>query len=158
MLYIFAIGPADQLPIWFKAFFSLAAIIGLGMAVVALSKVFRVMVTPGDWKVSVSDDQLLWETAVPHQDFPMQIPLRDIEHAVRLETWRTSSDDGSYIDTKYQLHLRDGSIKTVSQEAAGINPHRVFLALRDRGINYQLLKRDKTGNQANSAPTIVEVY
>ena len=158
MLYIFAIGPADQLPIWVKAFFSLAAIIGLGMAVVALSKVFRVMVTPGDWKVSVNDDQLLWETAIPHQDFPMQIPLNDIEHAVRLETWQTGSDDGSYIDTKYELHLRDGSVRTVSQETAGINPHRVFLALRDRGVQYQLLKRDRTQGRTSSAPIVVEVY
>ncbi len=158
MLYFFAIGPADQLPIWFKAFFSLAAIIGLGMAVVSLAKVFRVMVTPGDWKVSVNDDHLLWETAIPHQDFPMQIPLTDIEQAVRLETWRTGSDDSRYVDTRFELHLRDGSVRTVSQETAGINPHRVFLALRDRGVPYQLLKRDKTRDRSSSAPVIVEVY
>lgn len=158
LLYVLAIGPADHLPVWLKAFFGLAALAGLGLFLRAVFRIYRVLSAKGVWKVSIAHDRLHWETALPNKHFPLDVALRDIAEAVQLQTFGKGTDGDTWIETTFELRFTDGSVRAFSQEDCGVNPHRVFLALKDHGIVYRLWKLDKTEDRSNEKRTIEQTY
>lgn len=158
LLYVFGIEPAENIPNWFKTIIAVAAICGLGMVMYSLVRIFRILTTPGDWKAVITDDRLDWQTAIPHDDFPLSIALADISELVQLDTHAISSDNDLMVSTEYEIHLRDGTIRTIEQDSAGIYPHRVFLALKDRGIIYRQWVHDKTKDPDKWTKTVKKKY
>jgi hypothetical protein len=91
----------------------------------------------------------------------MDIGLGCIAKALRLEISRTGTDsDGEYTETSecFELHLIDERVVTFDREAAGINPHRVFLALAKHDIRYELWSQDRTKDSVNTSKTFQRSY
>jgi len=161
ILYIFAIHTADHIGTFFKAFFALCALASGSIAMNEARKSWRVFKTPGDWKVTIGAGSLNWDVAIPCKNLPMDIELDKIEKVLRLEIVRTGTDsDGEYTETseRFELYLTDERIETFDREAAGINPHRVFLALAKHGIRYELWSQDRTKDSVNTAKIFQRTY
>ncbi|GFE65226.1 hypothetical protein KIN_23000 [Litoreibacter roseus] len=91
----------------------------------------------------------------------MDLALADVAKALRLEISRTSKDsDGEYteVEERFELHFVDGSVLTFDRETAGINPHRVFQALKERGIAYELWSQDHTKGSVDTSKTFQRSY
>ena len=154
LIYIFTIHPADHIGSFFKAFFALCAVSSGAIALNEGRKAWRVLNTPGDWKATVSSSRLVWDVAIPTQNLPMDLPLVDVSKALRLEISRTIKDsDGEYTETedRFELHFVDGRVQTLDRETAGLNPHRVFLALSERGIPYEIWTQNHTKNSVDTS-------
>ncbi|SMX33706.1 hypothetical protein [Actibacterium lipolyticum] len=148
-VYFFGIRPAENLPTWANGVFLIAAIFGAVLFALTLFKMLRVLSTKGRWRVSISEDRLIWETAVPNKQFPLDIPLSNIAELVRLETMTKGTDESTTVETTFEIHLHDGGHQTITQETAGINPHRVFDELKDRGIPYRRYELDQRTDPQN---------
>ncbi len=153
-LYALAIGPSDQIPAWFKAVFGLAAVAGLALVFRALFRMARVLSAQGTWKASITQDRLIWQTALPARDFPLDVALSDIAEAVQLRTYDRGSDDDLQIATTYELRFTDGSVRTFAQEDCGIDPDRVFQALKEHGVLYRPWKLDRTEDPSNTTRVV----
>jgi len=82
----------------------------------------------------------------------MDIALGDITKAALLEISCTGTDsDGEYTEAseRFELHLTGDRVLTFDREAAGINPHRVFLALANHGFRFELWSHDRTRGSDN---------
>ncbi|WP_233494720.1 hypothetical protein [Ruegeria sp. A3M17] len=103
----------------------------------------------------------MWDAAIPCENLPMDVALGCIVKALRLETSRTGRDsDGEYTETsqRFELHLTDGRVLIFDREATGINPHRVFLALAQIGIRYELWSQDCTKGSVNMSKVLQRSY
>jgi len=161
ILYIFGIHAADHIGTFFKAFFALCALVSLSIAMNEARKSWCIFKTPGDWKVTIGAGRLIWDVAIPCKNLPMDIELDNIAKLLRLDVVRTSTDsDGDYTEASehFELHLSDERIETFDREAAGINPHRVFLALAKHGIRYELWSQDRTKDSVNTAKIFQSTY
>lgn len=150
LLYVLAITPADHLPSWFKTIFALAALVSLLILLRALFRITRVMRTKGDWQVTITDERLLWETAIPAPGFPLNIALSEIAEAYRLDTFTLGADDDTTITSTYALRTKDGRDIDLSQENGGINPPRIFKALAAHGIPYRTYDCDQRDDPDNT--------
>ncbi|MEP5762019.1 MAG: hypothetical protein ABJ327_22450 [Litoreibacter sp.] len=124
-------------------------------------KIWRIFNTSGDWKVTIGADRLMWDVAIPCSNLPMDIELSDIAKTLSLELSRTGTDsDGEYTETskRFELHRTDGDVLTFDRETAGINPHRVFLALVNHGVRYELWSQDCTKDSTNSSKVLQRTY
>lgn len=161
ILYVFAIHSADHIGPFFKVLFALCALMSGAIAMSEARKIWRIFNTPGDWKATIGADRLMWDVAIPCKNLPMDIGLGSIERALRLEISRTGTDsDGEHTETseRFELHLTDERVVTFDQEAAGINPHRVFLALAKHDIRYELWSQDCTKDSANTSKIFQRSY
>jgi hypothetical protein len=161
LLYIFAIQQADHIGTFFKAVFALCALVSGAFAMSDARKVWRIFNTPGDWKTTIGAGRLMWDVAIPCSNLPMDIALGDITKTLLLEISRTGTDsDGEYTETseRFELHLTDDRVLTFDREAAGINPHRVFLALANHGIRYELWSQDRTKASVNRSRIYQRTY
>ncbi len=143
VLYVWGIQPATHIPVWAKAVFLAAACVGLVLFLSAGFRILRILSTQGSWKVSVSRDRLFWETAISHPQFPLDIPLAEIAEVARIETLTEGSDKETMIETTFEIRHRDGSVRVIAQDNAGINPHRVFRVLADYDVPYRHYECDK---------------
>ena len=154
ILYIFAIHPADHIGTFFKAFFALCTLVSGAFTMNEARKTCRILNTPGDWKATIGAGRLIWDVAIPCKNLPIDIELRGIAKALRLEISRTGKDsDGEYTETseRFELHLNDDRVVTFDRETAGIDPHRVFLALAKHSIRYELWSQDRTKDSVNTS-------
>lgn len=161
LLYIFTIHPADHIGSLFKAIFALCAVASGAIALSEGWKAWRVFNTPGAWKATVSSGRLVWDVAIPSQNLPMDLALVDVAKALRIEVSRTNKDiDGEYTETedRFELHFVDGRVQTFDRETAGLNPHRVFLALAEHGIPYEFWTQDHTKNSADTSKICQRSY
>ncbi len=150
LLYVLAIAPADHLPSWFKTIFALAALVSLPILLRALFRITRVLRTPADWRVTITNDRLLWETAIPAPGFPLDIALSEIAEAYRLDTFTLGSEDDTTITSTYALRTKDRRDIGLTQDQGGINPHCVFKALAARGIPYRTYECDQREDPDNT--------
>jgi hypothetical protein len=161
ILYIFAIHPADHIGTFFKAIFALCALVSGVLAMREGRRIWYVFNTPGDWKATISADRLMWDVAIPCENLPLDVALGGIEKAMRLEIIRTGRDsDGEHTETseRFELHLADDRILTFDRATAGMNPHRVFLALAKHGIRYELWSQDRTKDSVNTSKIFQRSY
>ena len=161
ILYIFAIQPADNIGKFFKAVFALCALVSGALAMSDARKVGRIFNTPGDWKTTIGAGRLMWDVAIPCRNLPMDIALADITKTLLLDVSRTGTDsDGEYTEAseRFELHLTDGRVLTFDREAAGINPHRVFRALANHGIRYEMWSQDCTKGSVNRSRVFQRTY
>ncbi len=160
-LYIFAIHPADRIGAFFKALLALCAVMSGAFAMSEARKIWRIFNTPGDWKATIGAGRLIWDVAIPCKNLPMDIALGDIAKVLLLEIRYTGTDsDGEYTGNKerFELHLTDDQVLTFDREAAGINPHRVFLALAYHGVCYELWSQDRTKGSINTSRIFQSSY
>ena len=161
ILYIFTIYPADHIGSFFKAIFALCAVASGAIALSEGRKAWRVLNTPGDWRATVTSRRLVWDVAIPSQNLPMDLALVDVAKAIRLEVSRTNKDsDGEYteIEDRFELYFVDGSVRTFDRATAGLNPHRVFLALAEQGIPYEFWTQDHTKNSVDTSKIFQRSY
>lgn len=161
ILYIFAIHPADHIGTFAKAFFALCALMSGSFAMRESPRIWRVFNTPGDWKATISAGRLTWDVAIPCENLPIGIALGDITKALQLEVSRTGKDsDGEHTETSthFELHLTGHGVLKFDRETAGINPHRVFLALAKHGIPYELWSQDRTKKSVNTLKVFQRSY
>lgn len=161
LLYIFTIHPAEHIGSFFKAIFALCALASGAIALSEGRKAWRIFKTPGDWRATISSSRLVWDVAIPSQNLPMDLALADVSKALRLEVSRTNEDsDGEYteIEDRFELHFVDGGVLTFDREAAGLNPHRVFLALAEHGIAYEFWTQDHTKNSVDTSKIFQRLY
>nr|WP_217359165.1 hypothetical protein [Ruegeria arenilitoris] len=160
-LYVFAIHPADHIGAFFKAVFALCALASGVFAMSALLRIWRIFRASGDWKATIGAGRLVWDVAIPSKNLPLDVELGQIAKALRLETSQTSKDsDGEYTETRerFELHLTDDRILIIDREAAGMDPHRVFLALSQYGIRYELWLQDCTKGSVNTSKMFQRCY
>lgn len=103
----------------------------------------------------------MWDVAIPCENLPMDVALGDISKALRLEISRTGKDsDGEHteISEHFELQLSDDRVLNFDRETAGINPHRVFLALVKHGIPYELWSQDRTKDSVNTLKVFQRCY
>lgn len=161
ILYISAIHPGDHIGTFFKAFFALCALASGAVAMSEGRKIWSVFNTPGDWKATIGAGRLVWDVAIPSKNLPIDVPIGVIKKTLLLKISRTSKNsDGEYteISERFELHLNDGRVLTFDRETAGINPHRVFLALTKQGISYELWSQDCTKGSMNISRVFQRSY
>ena len=161
ILYMFTIHPADHIGSFFKGLFALCALISGVLAWREARKAWRVFTTPGDWKVTVSPSRFTWEVAIPSTNLPIDLPLTDVEKALRLEVSRTGKDsDGEYteVEHRFELHFANGHVLTFDRDSAGISPHRVFLALKSYGLAYECWSQDLRQDSADTSKIFLRTY
>ncbi|EEE35350.1 hypothetical protein RKLH11_4026 [Rhodobacteraceae bacterium KLH11] len=161
VLYVFAIHPADHIGGFFKVLFALCALAGGVFALSEGRRTWRIFSTPGDWKARISAGRLKWDAAIPCDNLPIDIELRDIAKALRLETLSTAKDsDGEYTETRerFELHLADDRVLTFDRATSGLNPHLVFLELAKHGIRYELWSQDLTKDSVNTSKMFQSLY
>ena len=161
VLYVFAIHPADHIGTIFKTFFAFCALVSGAFALSESRKTWRILKTQGDWKATIGADRLTWDAALTSENLPLDVALGDIAKALRLEISSTGQDsDGEYTEISecFELHLSDDRILAFDREAAGINPHRVFLALARHGIRYELWTQDRTKGSVDTSKVFLSTY
>lgn len=161
ILYIFAIHSADHIGVFFKILFALCALMSGAIAMIEARKIWRIFNTPGDWKATIGEGRLSWDVAIPCKNLPMDIALSGIAKALRLEISQTGTNsDGEYTETSelFELHLTDERVLAFDRETAGINPHRVFLALAKHGVRYELWSQDCTKDSVNTSKQFQRSY
>ncbi|WP_367647977.1 hypothetical protein [Ruegeria arenilitoris] len=161
VLFVIAIHPVDHIGGFFKIFFALCALAGGAFALSEGRRTLRIFNTPGGWKATIDAGRLKWDAAIPCDSLPMDIELKDISKALRLETLSTGKDsDGEYTETRerFELHLNNDRVLTFDRATAGINPHRVFLELAKRGIRYELWSQDRAKGSVNTSKIFQSVY
>ncbi len=160
-LYIFAIHPADHIPTFFKAVFALCALTSGAFALNDALKVWRIFTTPGDWRATIRSGRLMWEVAIPCRGLPLDMAMDSISKAVLLEISRTGKDsDGAFTESRerFELHMTDGAVLTFDRDTAGVHPHRVFLALAQHGIRYELWSQDRTKDSVDRSRVFQRSY
>ncbi|WP_254054538.1 hypothetical protein [Roseovarius sp. EL26] len=146
---------------FFKAFFALCALMSGTFAIGEARKTWRILNTPGDWKATIGAGRLIWDVAIPCKNLPMDIALDHVAKATSLKVSRTGTDsDGEYTETSeyFELHLTDDRVLNFDREAAGISPHRVFLALADHGIRYERWSQDRTKDSVDKSRIFQRTY
>ena len=125
ILYIFAIHPSDHIGTFFKTVFALCALVSGSIAMREGPRIWRVLNTPGDWKITIGAGRLMWDVAIPCENLPMDVALGDISKALRLKISRTGKDsDGEHteISEHFELQLSDDRVLNFDRETAGITP------------------------------------
>ena len=159
LIYVFNIHWAGHIGPFFKLIFAACGVAGLGWAIFVARRVWQIFKSERAWRVTIGNGRLRWESGTPCMGLPLDIALDDISTAIQVETRITVIDsDGECTEfgDLYELYLTDGRVLPFDRQAVGINPDRVFKALKKHGVTYEHWLQDTTNRSTNHARVRVD--